>query len=137
MNRMIFVNLPVKDLKVSMSFFQALGWTFNPTYTNDDAACLVISDTIYVMLLKEDFYKSFTHKEIPDTKVYSEVIMALSADSREDVDILVDKAFAAGATYYNDPQVYDFMYSRSFQDPDQHLWEVVFMEEVKPEEDQK
>lgn len=134
MNRMIFVNLPVKDLKASMAFFQALDWSFNPDYTDENAACLILSDTIYVMLLKEDFYKSFTHKEIPDTKTHSEVILAISADSRNDVDLLVDKAFAAGATHYNDPQVYDFMYSRSFQDPDHHLWEVVYMEEVKPEE---
>lgn len=134
MPRMIFVNLPVKDLKASMAFFEALDWTFNPDYTDENAACLVLSDTIYVMLLKEDFYKSFTHKEIPDTRTHSEVILCISAESREAVDALVQKAFAAGASHYNEPQIYDFMYSWSFQDPDYHLWEVVYMEEAQPEE---
>ena len=124
----IFVNLPVKDLERSKNFFTALGYSFNSQFTDENAACLVISDNIYAMLLVEPFFKSFTQKEITDTSHSTEAILALGVDSREQVDELADKAMAAGAGKYNDPSDQGFMYSRSFQDPDGHLWEVLYMD---------
>jgi predicted lactoylglutathione lyase len=124
----IFVNLPVKSLETSVKFFEALGYTFNKQFTDENATCLVISENIYAMLLVEPFFQTFTDKEIVDATRQTEVLIALSADSREEVDTLVDKALAAGATYRNGPQDHGFMYSRSFQDPDGHNWEVLFME---------
>jgi uncharacterized protein len=124
----IFINLPVKSLATSVTFFEALGYTFNKQFTDENATCLVISENIYAMLLVEPFFQTFTDKEIVDATRQTEVLIALSADSREDVDTLVDKALAAGATYRNGPQDHGFMYSRSFQDPDGHNWEILFME---------
>jgi uncharacterized protein len=128
MAKMIFVNLPVKDLERSKEFFTALGYTFNPQFTDENAACLVISDAIFAMLLTEPYFKGFTKKELPDTSKSAEVIVALSADSREEVDTLVDKAMAAGGQPSIATQDLGFMYSRSFQDPDGHAWEVVWMD---------
>ncbi|MFF3324339.1 VOC family protein [Streptomyces sp. NPDC002889] len=129
MPQMIFVNLPTRDLDAITSFWSKLGYSFNPQFTDDNAACLVISDTIFAMLLTEPRFKDFTKKEIADAAVSTEVILCLSADSREKVDELADAALAAGGTPANDPQDYGFMYGRSFQDPDNHLWEVMWMDE--------
>ncbi|MEW2631556.1 VOC family protein [Streptomyces sp. NPDC048389] len=128
MAQMIFVNLPVKDLETSKSFWTKLGYSFNPQFTDENAACLVFSDTIYAMLLTEARFKDFTKKDIADAATTTEAILALSADSREKVDELVDAALAAGGSPSNDPQDYGFMYGRSFQDPDNHLWEVMWVD---------
>jgi uncharacterized protein len=122
----IFVNLPCKDLKKSRAFFENLGYTFNPQFTNDHGACLVISDTIFAMLLTEPFFKAFTRKSLVDATKSTGVILAISVDSKEKVDEVVNKAFNAGAAKSNDPQDYGWMYSWSFQDPDGHLWEVLY-----------
>ncbi len=124
----IFVNLPVKDLNKSVAFFKAIGYEFNAQFTDENATCMVISDNIFAMLLVEDYFKSFTKKEISDTATSNELIMALSTESREQVDEIVNKAFAAGAQPYNDPMDQGFMYSRSFKDLDGHLWEYVYMD---------
>jgi predicted lactoylglutathione lyase len=128
MAQMIFVNLPVKDLETSKAFWSKLGYSFNPQFTDENAACLVFSDTIYAMLLTESRFKDFTKKDIADAATSTEAILCLSADSREKVDELVDGALAAGGSPSNDPQDYGFMYGRSFQDPDNHLWEVMWMD---------
>lgn len=125
----IFLNLPVKDLNASMAFFGKLGFSFNPQFTNDQAACMIVSDTIFVMLLGEEYFVSFTKKEIPDTTKANESIAAISVDSREKVDELVHAAFAAGATKYGEPQDHGFMYVWSFQDLDGHLWEFTYLDE--------
>ncbi|RED59197.1 VOC family protein [Cohnella lupini] len=125
----IFVNLPVKDLNKSVAFFKAVGYEFNPQFTDENATCMVISDKIYAMLLVEDYFKSFTKSGISDTSTGNEVIVALSAESRAQVDEIVDRAFAAGAQHYNDPADHGFMYTRSFKDPDGHLWEFMHMDE--------
>ncbi|MFJ2114806.1 MULTISPECIES: VOC family protein [unclassified Streptomyces] len=128
MPTMIFVNLPVKDLEVSKTFFTSLGYSFNPQFSDENGACLVISDTIFAMLLTEPRFKDFTRKEVADASAVTEVILCLSAESREKVDTLVDAALAAGGSPSGEPQEYEFMYGRSFQDPDHHLWEVVWMD---------
>lgn len=127
----IFVNLPVKDLNITKEFFSKVGYEFNPQFSNEQAACMVISENIFAMLLVEDFFKSFiqsTNKAITDATKQTEVIVALSAESREEVDELVNRALEAGAKPYNDPVDHGFMYSWSFQDPDGHLWEFVYMD---------
>jgi uncharacterized protein len=125
---MIFVNLPVKDLNRSKAFYSALGYGTNPQFSDDNATNVVISDTIYLMLLVEPFFKGFTHKEIADATTTTESIIALSADSKAEVDELVDKAVAAGAGASNEPNDQGFMYTRSFADPDGHLFEVFWMD---------
>jgi predicted lactoylglutathione lyase len=128
MSTAIFVNLPVLDLQRSKDFWTALGYTFNEQFTDENAASLVIDeDHIYAMLLVHDFFKTFTKKEIADSSTV-EAIIALSADSRSDVDTLVDKAFANGGSIAEEPQDYGYMYSRSFLDPDGHQWEVLYMD---------
>lgn len=125
----IFVNLPVKDLQKSIDFFSAIGFEFNPQYTDENATCMVISDHIFVMLLVEEFFQTFTNKEISDASKNAEVIIALSANSKEEVNELVNKALAAGGNPYNEPVDHGFMYTWSFQDIDNHLWEIMFMDE--------
>ncbi|MFD9213113.1 VOC family protein [Streptomyces sp. NPDC087659] len=129
MSQMIFVNLPVKDLDASKAFWEAVGYTFNPQFTDETAACMVISDTIFAMLLTEARFKDFTKKDVADAATSTEVIVALSAESREKVDRLTDAALAAGGSPANEPQDHGYMYGRSFQDPDHHIWEVVWMDE--------
>ncbi len=124
----IFVNLAVKDLPKSKFFFEHLGYGFNPQFTNEDAACLIISDTIHAMLLTEPFFQNFTSKELVDAKKATEVIVCLSADNREQVDETVRKAVAAGGRIYNDPQDHGFMYCHGFEDLDGHQWEFAFMD---------
>ena len=126
--RMIFVNMPVADLARSTAFFTKLGYTFNAQFTNEDATCMVISDTIYAMLLLPAFFNTFTPKQIADTSTTCEMMVALSADSREDVDRIVETALAAGATPSHQTQDYGFMYSRGFHDLDGHIWEYVWMD---------
>lgn len=128
MNKQIFVNLPVKDLNKSKEFFSALGYTFNAQFTNEQGACMVIADnSIYAMLLTEEFFKTFTDKQIAKAREVTEVLTCLSCESREEVDSLVAKALAAGGTAPRAAQDHGFMYSRSFDDLDGHTWELVYM----------
>jgi predicted lactoylglutathione lyase len=131
MSTKIFVNLPVRQLDTSKSFFSALGYTINPRFTDDNAACVVISDTIHVMLLTQPFFQGFTTRQPCDTSSHIEMILALSADSRDAVDALMDKALSAGASEPSQARDYGFMYQRSFADPDGHLWEVFYMNEAE------
>ena len=128
MARKIFVNLPVKDLKKSIAFFGKLGFTFNTQFTDETAACMVVSEDIYVMLLTHDKFKTFTPKQISDSTKSTEVLVCLSAGSRQEVNETVRKAVAAGGTTYNEPQDHGFMYGHGFQDLDGHIWELAFME---------
>ncbi|GGT48006.1 VOC family protein [Streptomyces purpureus] len=130
MPQMIFVNLPVKDLEASKAFWGKLGYSFNPQFSDDTAGCLVISDTIFAMLLTEAKFKEFTKpgKEIADASRTSEVLLALSAESREKVDELADAALNAGGTAAKEPMDYGTMYGRSFTDPDGHHWELIWMD---------
>ncbi|WP_326808271.1 MULTISPECIES: VOC family protein [unclassified Streptomyces] len=128
MSRKIFVNLPVKDLDRSVDFFTKTGFEFNPQFTDENASCMVVSENNLVMLLVEPFFQSFSKKDITDTAQSSEVIVALSADSREEVDELVDRALANGAATHGDPQDQGPMYGRSFRDLDGHIWEVMWMD---------
>jgi predicted lactoylglutathione lyase len=123
----IFVNLPVKDLDKSVGFFTKLGFSVNKQFTDETAACIVISDDIYAMLLTHAKFKQFTKKEIVDSNKNTEVILALSAESKEKVSEIVKKAVDAGGKESADPNDYGFMYQRSFQDLDGHLWEVLWM----------
>lgn len=126
--RMIFVNLPVKDLPASKRFFGALGFGFNPDFTNDAAACIVVEQNISVMLLTEPFFKGFLNGEISDTAKGIEVLTCLSASSRAEVDDLRAKALAAGAKPWKPNMDHGFMYGASFQDLDGHVWELVYMD---------
>lgn len=128
MSRMIFVNLPVSDLARSMEFFTKLGFTFNPQFTDENAACMVIDDNIFAMLLVQPFFESFTKRETANGLKSKEVIVALSASSRQEVDDLVDNALAAGAHQANETDDQGFMYTRSFNDLDGHMWETVYMD---------
>jgi predicted lactoylglutathione lyase len=125
----IFVNLPVKDLNKSKEFFTKLGFTFNPQFTDDKAACLIIGENIYAMLLLEPFFKTFTKKEICDAKKNTEVLLAIDVPDRDKVDEMVKKAVDAGGSIYMEPQDYGWMYGHSFADLDGHQWEVFFMDE--------
>jgi uncharacterized protein len=124
----IFVNLAVKNLNTSMGFFKRLGFAFNPQFTDETAACMVISDDIYAMLLTETKFKEFTPKEIADATKTTEVLTALSADSKDEVNRIVDTALAAGATEAREPMDYGFMFGRSFSDLDGHIWEIIWMD---------
>jgi predicted lactoylglutathione lyase len=126
--QMIFINLPVNDLDASKKFFTELGYSINPQFSDENAASVVISDTIVAMLLTKPFYSTFTKKEIADATKTSEVLIALSAESREKVDELVEKALAAGGSPSGETQDHGFMYGRAFDDPDGHTWEVVWMD---------
>lgn len=129
MSKMIFVNLPVTDLAKSMAFYEALGATNNPAFTDETAACMVLSDTIYTMLLTHEKWAQFTRKTIPDAHLSAQVMLCVTADSRTDVDAQVAKASAAGGVADPTPtQDHGFMYGRSFEDPDGHIWEVMWMD---------
>lgn len=129
MSKKIFVNLPVKDLDKSVEFFKKLGYEFNPQFTDDTAACMVISDDIYTMLLTEPKFKEFTPKEIADSSKTTEVLTCLSSDSKEELNDLMEKALSAGAIETREPQDYGFMYGRSYTDLDGHIWELMWMDE--------
>lgn len=129
MKTKIFVNLPIRDLNKSVAFFTKLGFSFNPQFTDENATCMIVGEDIFVMLLVEKFFKSFTKKEVCDTSKYTEAIVALSVDSREKVDQLINKAIEAGGSEPREKQDHGWMYGRSFEDIDGHLWEAFFMEE--------
>jgi len=122
----IYVNLPVKDLKRSMRFFEQIGFSFNPQFTDDNAACLVIGENIFAMLIKESYFKTFTRKEICEATKYTEVLLAIDVDSREKVDEMVRLAVDAGAVLYDEPQDHGWMYCHSFADLDGHQWEIMY-----------
>jgi predicted lactoylglutathione lyase len=126
--RKIFVNLAVRDLKKTKEFFSALGFTFNPKFTDDNGACMIVNDEAFVMLLNQPFFMTFTKREVCDTRKYTEGLLALSCDSRAEVDEMVKKALAAGGQPAMDPQDHGFMYGWSFYDPDGHHWEVFWMD---------
>lgn len=128
MDTKIFVNLPVADLGASIAFFEALGFKANPQFTDETAACIVISDDIHAMLLTHPKFAEFTKKPIADATKTTEVLTCLSVPSREEVDRLADAALAAGGTPANEPMDLGFMFGRSFQDPDGHVWEIIWMD---------
>ena len=129
MAKMIFVNLPVSDLKRATAFYQAIGAVKNPQFSDDTASCMVFSDTIHAMLMTHDKYRHFTSKKIVDARTSSQVLLCISADSRAEVDDVVNKAKAAGGVLDPSPvDEYDFMYGRSFEDPDGHMWGVNWMD---------
>ena len=134
MNTNIFVNLPVKDLGKSMEFFKRLGFSFNAQFTDETAACMIVSETAYVMLLTHPKFKAFAPNAICDATKSTEVLVAISCENRAKVDELVTKAVAAGGSIYNKPKDYGFMYGHGFQDLDGHVWEVFYMDPtaVKP-----
>ncbi len=128
MSRQVFINLPIKDMARSQGFFKSLGFEFNPQFTNEQGACMIISkDHSYAMLLVEPFFQGFTKKAIADASKTTEVLICLSCDSREEVDSLVGKALAAGGTAPNPRQDHGFMYGHGFTDLDGHIWELVWM----------
>ncbi len=126
-SRLIFINIPVKDLPATQKFFGALGFQFDPKFTDDSCACMVVSEQAYVMLLDQTRFASFTAKPVADARASTEAILCVSADDREGVDSFADAALAAGGTVANDPMDQGFMYGRSFHDLDGHLWEVMWM----------
>jgi uncharacterized protein len=128
MSKQIFVNLPVKDLQRSVTFFTALGYTFNPQFTDENATCMIIGENIYAMLLVEPFFKTFTPKPIADAKASTEVLIALSQGSREAVNEIVEAALKAGAKRYAEPKDHGFMFQWGFEDLDGHIWEHMWMD---------
>ena len=128
MAKQVFVNFATKDLERSKKFYSDIGWTINPQFTDDTAAAVVISDTIYAMILTEAKMREFTTKQLVDATASTEVLVALSYDSRAEVDELMDKVVASGGSEARPTQDLGFMYSRSFQDPDGHIWEPFYMD---------
>jgi predicted lactoylglutathione lyase len=127
----IFINLPVKDLNKSISFFSQLGFNFNPQFTDEKAGCMVISESIFVMLLIEDYFQTFTKKQISDAKTTTEVLITLDTDSKEELKELVQKAVELGGITYNEPQDHGWMYQHGFADLDGHQWELAYMDVSK------
>ncbi|WP_151447127.1 VOC family protein [Lacisediminimonas profundi] len=123
----IYVNLPVRNLEQTRAFFSSLGFGFNPEFSNDQALAMVVSDNITVMLLVEDFFRTFTRKTIVDAHKSTEVLLALECENREEVDSMVAKAVAAGGMIARQPEDLGFMYSHSFEDLDGHIWEPFVM----------
>jgi hypothetical protein len=129
MAKTIFVNLPVSDIKRATAFYEAIGAVKNPQFSDETASCMVFSDTIHAMLMTHDKYRHFTSKKIVDAKTSSQVLLCISADSRAEVDDIVGKSKAAGGELDPSPvDDYDFMYGRSFEDPDGHAWGVNWMD---------
>jgi predicted lactoylglutathione lyase len=128
MHKQIFVNLAVADLPRSRAFFEALGLSFNPQFSNDQGACLVVGENIFAMLLTREFFKTFIDKEIADARRTTEVLTCLSCDSRAEVDALVAKAVEAGGRAHRQPQDHGFMYGHGFEDLDGHIWELAHMD---------
>ena len=131
MNTQIYVNLPVKDLQRSNAFFESLGFRRDPKFSDDRASCLILGENIFVMLLVESFFKTFTNKPISDANKSTEVLVCLSCESRARVDDLVKKALAAGGRAPREPQDQGFMYGHGFEDLDGHIWELIFMEPTR------
>ena len=128
MNKNIFVNIEVKDLAKAKEFFENLGYSFNPQFTDETAAAMVIHDNIFAMLLTHDKMKQFTKKEILDSHHATEVLIALSCESKSEVDEMMEKVLASGGKEARDTQDYGFMYARSFEDLDGHIWEIMWMD---------
>jgi predicted lactoylglutathione lyase len=128
MARQLFVNLPVKHLARSVEFFTKLGFTFDPKFTDDNATCMIVGENIFIMLLVEEFFQTFTAKDIFDASKSAEVLVCISLESRESVDGVVGKAVAAGGVAAKESKDYGFMYQHGFQDLDGHLWELIYME---------
>ena len=126
-SRLIFVNLPVKDVAASIAFFRALGFDFDEKFTDTSCACMVISEQAYAMLLDESRFAEFTTRPVADARSVTEAIMCVSAESRDAVDAFADAALGAGGTRAGEPMDHGFMYGRSFHDRDGHLWEVMWM----------
>ena len=124
----IFVNLPVKNLNRSVEFFTRLGFSFDKQYTDETATCMVVSEDIFVMLLTDEKFQTFTPKQICDAGKFTEVLLCLSLETRAKVDEMVAKAVAGGGSTYNEPQDHGFMYAHGFQDLDGHIWELVCMD---------
>lgn len=134
MPKMMFVNLPVADLDRAMAFYSAIGATIEPKFTDKTAACMVFSDAIFVMLLTHDKFREFTPKAISDARTTSEVLLCLSADSRDEVHALAETAAKSGGRADPaPPQDYGFMFSRSIEDPDGHIWEMMWMDPAAAE----
>jgi predicted lactoylglutathione lyase len=133
----IFVNLPAKDLNKTIEFFTKLGFKFNPQFTDENATCMIVGEDIFVMFLVEKFFKTFTKKEICDTSKNTEVIVALSVEGREKVDQMINKAIEAGGTESREPQDHRWMYGRSFEDINGHIWEIIYMDESALKNDEK
>ena len=128
MHKQIYVNLAVDDLERSKAFFSAIGLSFEPRFTNGQAACLILGESIYAMLLVKELFKSFTRKSLCDPKESTEALVGLSCESRQEVDALVARALAAGGTVPRAPQDYGFMYGHGFEDIDGHIWELIYMD---------
>ena len=126
--RMLFVNLPVRDLKQSVAFFTKLGFTFNPQFTDENATCMIVSEQAFVMLLVDKRFKDFTKRQICDAHTHTEALFCFSAGSRDEVKQLVEKAIAAGGSHAMEPQDHGFMFGWSFYDLDGHHWEVMWMD---------
>ena len=137
MPRQIFVNLPVKDLNKTIEFFAKLGFKFNPQFTDENATCMIIGENIFAMLLVEKFFKSFIKKEICDAKKSTEVLLALAVESRREVDEMITKAIKAGGAEPRQAQDHGWMYGRSFEDINDHIWEVFHMDMGKMPEEMK
>lgn len=130
----IYINLPVNDLDNAIEFFTKLGFKFNPQFTDEKGSCMIVGDHIYVMLLVHPFFKTFINKGISDAKENSEVILALTLSSKEDVDSMMKKVIDAGGKEFRDPEYAEWMYGRSFEDLDGHVWELFYMDSSKIEE---
>jgi len=128
MARKIYVNVPVKDLSRSIDFYTKVGFSFNQQFSDENATSIIVSDDILVMLLREDFFKKFTNKPIANAKESTEVLISISAESREEVDEMVGLAIAAGGASPIPTQEHGWMYGRSFEDPDGHIWEVSYLD---------
>jgi predicted lactoylglutathione lyase len=134
MGKQVFINLPVADLAKSTSFYEALGFSRNPQFTGEDAGCITISDSVFVMLCPHAKFRDFTPKAICDTSKAVEMLLNLTCESREEVDSLVAKAIAAGGSTYDKPEDFGFMYTHSFVDPDGHGWGLFHMYAAAPQE---
>ncbi len=128
MPRSVFVNLAVADLDRAVRFFTAVGFTFNPEFASDDATCMIVDERIFVMLLTEEKFATFTPKPLCDARTHSEVLVCLQLERREDVDAMVQRALEAGGRTYGEPQDHGFLYGHGFEDPDGHIWELIHMQ---------
>ncbi|MFT4179895.1 MAG: glyoxalase/bleomycin resistance/extradiol dioxygenase family protein [Thermomonas sp.] len=129
MPRNLYVNLPVQNLERSVEFFAALGFSFNPMFTDENAACMIVNDVTSVMLLSAPYFATFTNKPLADAHAVTETLLAISQDSRDEVDAFMAKALASGGSEYAEPKDLGFMYQRGVADPDGHQWEVFYMDE--------
>lgn len=127
MAKQLFVNLPVADLPASITFFTALGFSFNPQWTDEAATCMIVGDNIFVMLLSRERFQTFTPKPVADARESSEVLVCLALDSRQEVDRMVSQAVMGGGSIFKEAEDHGFMYGHAFQDPDGHIWELIHL----------